>query len=288
MAGATYALIAVGFALIYNGSRVLHIAHGAVFAAAGYAIYVAAIVLKIPFIYSVVIATLIAAFLGVMIEWGVYYPLRRKYEQSVSQNDRSNAAMIASVGLITVVQAILSLVFGTDTLYLRQGSLPTYHLGGLILTQLNVSITVTTIAIFVVLNIFLTRTRYGRAVRAIVDDPELAQVVGIDRERFFLVIYAVGSSLAGIAVAFVGLDVGINPNMGFAVMFIAMIACIVGGMGYLPGAIAGSFVVGVIQYLTLWKLSAQWENVILFAVLIGFLLVRPQGVFGHRLISRRA
>jgi branched-chain amino acid transport system permease protein len=287
-AGATYALIAAGFAIIYNGTRVLHIAHGAVFALAGYAIYVDAVVLKVPLVYSVIIATLLAAVLGVAIERGVYYPLRRRYESSLSQHDRSNAAMIASIGVITAVQALLSLVFGTDTLYLRRGSLPTYEIGGLIVPQLKITIVVTTIVVFAVLHLFLTRTQYGRAMRAVVDDPELAQVLGMDRERFYVVLYAVGSSLAGIAVAFVGLDIGISPSMGFAVMFFAMIACIIGGMGYLPGAIVGAFLVGVIQQLTLWQLSGKWQDFVLFGILIGFLLLRPQGVFGHLLVSRRA
>lgn len=284
-AGATYALIAVGFAIIYNGTRVLHIAHGGVYAASGYVFYVCLGFMPLPL--AVVATVCAASAIGVAMELLVYRPLRDRAEKA-SDKDAAHAALIASLGLMTLIQSGIALGFGTDTFHLRQGSLPIYIVGDIVFTQLNVVALAVAIAIFALLHLFLSRTRYGRAVRALSDNPGLATVVGIDRNRFNLVIYAVGSGLAGVAVALIGFDLGVRPEMGFEIMFVAIVACIVGGMGYLPAAAAGAFFLGILEHLSLWKLSGGWQDVVLFGTLILFLLFRPQGMFGHLLVTRRA
>ena len=255
-AGALYALTAVGFAIIYNGSRILHLAHGAVFAFGGYSLY------------------------GVLIDVLVYRPLR-------ARNSSPAAILIASIGVLTLCQALYALFFSTDTLYLRQGPLPTFEVGDITITIVHVLAALVALVVFPALQLFLTRTRYGRAIRALADNPRLAVVRGVDIEKLYVLIFAVGSLLAGIAVTLVAFDLGVRPEMGFPVMFVSLVAVIVGGVGYLPGAAAGGFLLGLLQNLSLWQLSGRWQDVIVFGALLVFLIFRPQGLFGHMLATRR-
>lgn len=277
--GALYALMAVGFAIIYNGTRILHLAHGAVFTFGGYVLYLLAIPLHVPMVIALVGAILAAACLGVAIDIVVYRPLRRR--------DSSAAAiLVASIGLLTFFQAIYALIFGTDTLNLHPGPLPTFEIGDIIVTALNIVAAAVAIVVFPLLQLFLARTRYGRAIRALADNPRLAVVRGIDTERLYILIFALGSALAGIAVCLISFDLGVTPDMGFSVMFVALVAVIVGGVGYLPGAAAGGFLLGLLQKLSLWQLSARWQDVVVFGALVAFLVFRPQGIFGHMLVTR--
>jgi branched-chain amino acid transport system permease protein len=281
IASALYALMAVGFAMIYNGTRILHLAHGAVFTFAGYALYALAVGLGWPVLLALGASVVLAAALGVLMELLVYRPLR-KLESSPA------ALLIASVGLLTFFQALYALAFTTDTRVIRQGPLPTYELGPVTVTGLHVAVAAVALAIFPVLQLFLVRSKWGRAIRALGDNPRLALVLGMDTDRLYLVIFALGSALAGIAAGLISLDLGVRPEMGLSIMFAALVAVIVGGIGYLPGAAAGALVLGVLQHLPLWQLSARWQDVAVFGTLVLFLIFRPQGIFGGRLAARRA
>jgi branched-chain amino acid transport system permease protein len=277
--GALYALMAVGFAIIYNGTRILHLAHGAVFTFGGYALYVLGIGLHLSMPVALVGAVLAASCLGVAIDVVVYRPLRRR-------NSSAAAVLVASIGILTFFQALYALIFGTDTLNLHQGPLPTFEVGDVIVTSLHIVAAAVTIVVFPLLQLFLARSRYGRAIRALADNPHLAVVRGIDTERLYILVFALGSALAGIAVGLISFDLGVTPDMGFSVLFVALVAVIVGGVGYLPGAAAGGFLLGLLQKLSLWQLSARWQDVIVFGALVVFLVLRPQGIFGHMLATR--
>ncbi|MFO0986304.1 MAG: branched-chain amino acid ABC transporter permease [Alphaproteobacteria bacterium] len=280
-AGAIYAMIAVGFALIYNATRVLHLAHGGVFTFGGFALYVLAISLGLPLAAAFPLAILLTAAFGVSMELLVYRPLRKRGSSFA-------AIIIASIGLLALCQGSFALVFGTDTHNLRAGALQIYEVGDLVITQLHLMVAVVAIVVFPALQMFLVFTRFGRAMRSIADNPRLAVIFGIDLDKFHIAIFALGSGLAAVAVGLIAFDIGVRPEMGFSTMFVALIAVIVGGVGYLPGAAAGGLLLGVVQHLSLWQLPARWQDIVLFGALIVFLVFRPQGIFGHMLVSRRA
>ncbi len=280
-AGAIYAMIAVGFALIYNGTRVLHLAHGGVYTFGGFAIYVLSIRLGLPIAVAFVGAIVLTAAFGVAMELLVYRPLRQRGSSFAS-------IIVASIGLLALCQGAFALIFGTDTHNLRAGALEIYEIGDIVISQLHVMVAIVALVVFPGLQLFLVRTKYGRAIRSIADNPRLAMVFGIDLDRYHIAIFAIGSALAAIAVGLIAFDVGVRPDMGFLTMFVALIAVIVGGVGYLPGAAAGGLLLGIIQHLSLWQLPARWQDIVLFGALIVFLVFRPQGIFGHMLVSRRA
>jgi branched-chain amino acid transport system permease protein len=278
-AGALYALTAVGFAIIYNGTRILHMAHAAVFTFGGYTLYVL-VKLHVPSPVAVVLALASAAAMGVLIDRIVYKPLRARKSSEA-------ALFIASIGALTLLQSIYAIVFTTDTLYLRQGALQTFDFGEIRITIVHIIAAAIALVVFPALQVFLMRTRYGRAMRALADNPGLAVVRGVNVERLYMLIFAVGSLLAGLAVVLIAFDLGVRPEMGFPVIFVSLVAVIVGGVGYLPGAAAGGFLLGLLQNLSLWQLSGRWMDVIVFGALLIFLIFRPQGIFGHLQATRR-
>jgi len=279
--GALYALITLGFAVIYNGTRIFHLAHGGVFAFGAYMLWTFNVWLGLNIFLACLAAIICSAAFGALIEILVYRKLRRR-------RSSGDATVVASLGVIILIQAMLALVYGTDSRVLHENALAIYSLDGIVVTRLHVVDAVVAILIFPLLHYFVSYTKQGRAMRALADNPDLVPFFGVDRDRLYIVIFALGSALAGLAGGLIAMDSGALPEMGFEIMFIALTAVIIGGVGYLPGAAAGGIMVGVLQNFSLWPFSANWRDVVVFGVLIAFLLVRPQGVFGSLLVVRRA
>jgi len=132
----------------------------------------------------------------------------------------------------------------------------------------------------VLLWFFIQKTRLGKAMRAVSDDPVAANVVGINPEKIIMGSFALGSALAGAAGILISYETNIEPTMGLNALLKGIIASIIGGIGSIPGAVLGGFFLGLAENLGIWKISAGWKDAISFAVLIIFLLVRPGGILG--------
>ncbi len=128
----------------------------------------------------------------------------------------------------------------------------------------------------------IDRTKMGKAIRAVADDPVGASVAGIYPERVILFAFGIGSALAGMAGILISLETNIEPTMGMNAILKGIIASIIGGIGSIPGAVLGGFFLGIIENLGIWKIQAGWKDTIAFAVLIIFLLLRPEGILGKR------
>ena len=132
----------------------------------------------------------------------------------------------------------------------------------------------------ILLWIFIQRTKLGKAMRAVSDDPMAASIVGINTNRLILSSFAIGSALAGVAGILISLETNIEPTMGFPAILKGIIASIIGGAGNIPGAMLGGFLLGLAENLGIWKIQAGWKDCISFLILIIFLLLRPGGIFG--------
>jgi branched-chain amino acid transport system permease protein len=170
---------------------------------------------------------------------------------------------------------------------LRTGALRGFEWGGVSITFLHVATVIIALVMFLSLTLFLGRSRIGTALRALSDNSALAEIQGLDTGRLYVIIFFVGSALAATAGVLISLDIGVQPNMGFDAVFIAFVAVIVGGVGYLPGALFGAFLVGFLQQFVVWKLDTAWQSGAVFLVLIVFLIFRPNGLFGLP-VARRA
>lgn len=273
--GCLYALMALGFALIYNTTKIFHIAHGAIYTAAAYACWLLLVQLHWPTIATVAIALLVAAALGALTELVIYAPLNRR-------NASLLVALLSSLGLYIALVNVIALLFGNETKVLRPGIEKTYHFGAVILTRVQLAEVATAVVLLPAFVLLLKCSRWGKVIRAVRDNPTLASVLGINLRAVRLWVFASGSALAGLAAVLAALDVGVDPNVGMPALLTASVALIVGGVGTFEGPVLGAFLLGLLQSLVVWKISARWTDAITFAVLILFLLFRPTGLVGRR------
>lgn len=271
--GCAYALMALGFALIYNTTRIFHLAHGAVYAVAAYLFYSFYVLWSVPLVAAALLTVGLAAILGVLIDEVIHVPL-----------DECDSPMLihllSSLGLYIALVNVIAMFYGNQTKVLSQGAQPTYSEGGIILTQVQVATVGVAVSLFIGLVVLLRKTRLGQQLRAMRDDPELVAVMGLNPRTLRRVVFGLGSALAAVAAILLGLDVGIDPHIGLAAVLNGAVAVIIGGIGLFEGAALGALVLGLLQSMAVWQASARWQEAVTFGVLILFLLFRPQGILG--------
>lgn len=157
-----------------------------------------------------------------------------------------------------------------------------YEIASAVITPIQILILSVSLILFAALWLIIDKTKMGKAIRAVADDPVGASVSGIYPERVILYAFGIGSALAGMAGVLISLETNIEPTMGFNAILKGIIASIIGGIGSIPGAVLGGFFLGIIENLGIWKIQAGWKDTIAFAVLIIFLLLRPEGILGKK------
>jgi len=270
-------LVGAGFALIFTTTRFFHFAHGAIFALGAYSLFLLQVWCGQPTPIALVLAVVLAAGFGCAVELAVYRPLRTKGASPL-------VLLLASLGLYVVLQNALAMTFGDETKSVRS-SVVTEGLdvlGGYV-TPVQVATICTSAVLVAVLAVFLKCTKMGKAVRAVADDAELAKISGIASDRVILAVFAIGSALAGVAGVLVAMDVDMIPTMGMTPLMLGVVAVVIGGVDSIPGLALAAVLVGAAQQAGAWWLGSQWQDAIVFAVLLVFLLVRPRGFLGGRL-----
>jgi branched-chain amino acid transport system permease protein len=274
IAGSIYALIAIGFTIIYRTVRFFHFAHGVVYTAGAYLAYTFFILLKINPVLSFFLSISFSGILGVLIDRLAYYPLRK-------HNAPNLVYLISSFGVFLFLQNLIQLIFGAQILSLRTGPVKEgYHFLGAVITQVQILIIAVSFLLFILCGLFIQKTKLGKAIRAVSDDPIGARVVGIDSEKIIISAFAIGSALAGAAGILISLETNLEPTMGLNAILKGIVASIVGGIGNIPGSLFGGLFLGLAENLGIWKIQAGWKDTIAFAILIIFLLFRPSGIFG--------
>jgi len=274
IAGSIYSLIALGFTIIYRTVKFFHFAHGAVYTAGAYFAYSLAIQFQQEFLIAILLSMAFASLLGIAIDRTVYLPLRRK-------NASNLIFLLASFGIFIFIQNLIQLIYGAQILTIRTGPIREgYKLFSAVITSTQVAIIVASIILMIALWAFIVKTKLGKAMRAVSDDPVAANVVGINPEKTILLCFAISSALAGAAGVLISLETNIEPTMGFMAILKGIIASIIGGIGSIPGAMFGGFFLGIAENLGIAWIPSGWKDAIAFAILIVFLILRPQGIFG--------
>lgn len=273
--GCLYALVAAGYALIYNTTRVFHVAHGAAYTAGAYLTFCFLVRLHWPLWASILAAVLLSALLGALMEWFLYAPLARRRSSLL-------VAFLSSLGFYTAAVNTVALVFGNETRILRSVVAETVALGGVIVTKVQLAQALAASILLAALLLALHRSPWGRMIRAVRDNPVLASVMGINLFAVRTAVFAVGSSLAALAAILSALDIGMDPNIGMPALLTAAVALIIGGVGTFSGPVIGGLALGLLQALVVWQFSAKWTEAITFVVLILFLVFRPSGVLSSR------
>ena len=270
--GSYYALLGLGFGLIFTTTRIVHFAYGPVYAISAYAAWIAVAFAGVPLVVGVVLAPVTAAIAGAAVYWLAYRPFERS-------GMSSHSVLILSLGLTIILESLLTLAFGPSIHALPDFAPPIIILGPVFVTGLQIAEPIALLAVAGALLLFLRQTRYGKAILALGDNRDMARIVGIDTDRISLVVFALGSAISAVAAVFTLLNEGATPTMGFNPVFVAFVVAVVGGLGSIPGAIFGGYLVGLVESLGLWKIPTEWQNSIAFVLLFLVLLVRPQGLF---------
>jgi branched-chain amino acid transport system permease protein len=226
---------------------------------------------------ATVVTALAVGFIGVLMYWLVFGPLRRRGMSAL-------VPMVASLGVMTIIQSILALIYGSHYKSIPGTSdIPTFNLlFGARITMVQVIIFLTGVISCWGLMWMTFHTKFGRSIVALSDSHDMARIVGINPDRSIAWVFFVGAALAGVSGVLVAYDVGVEPAMGMELLLKGAIASIIGGVGQLWGAISGGFVLGTIENFGIWKLPVEWKSAIAFVALIVFLLVRPEGIFRRK------
>lgn len=270
-------IISTSFDVIYRNQNFLNIAHAVVFTSGAYFTFLFSQLFGFSLLTSIPFAVLCSCLLGCLIEFSIYKPLRKKKSSAL-------ILLLASLGIYIVLQNVISIVFGDDTKSIRTWTVVEgLNFFGARITPVQIIIIASSLILLLLTFAVLRFTRIGSAMRAVANDPELANISGINSDRVILISFAIGSALAGIAGILVSLDVDMTPTMGMNYLMMGVVAMIVGGVGSIRGIVLGSLLLALAQNLGVWYISSQWQDAIAFAILLIFLLFKPEGFFGKKL-----
>ena len=270
--GSVYAIIALGYTMVYGIAKMLNFAHGDVIMVGGYVSLLTVTALGLPWWVGVLLAMLVCTVLGVLIEGLAYKPLRAA---------PSLAVLITAIGVSYFLQNAALLLWGSTPMSYTPIVSGSLSLGGLKISYITLVTIVMCIVIMVGLTLFTDKTRMGKAMRACSEDNGAAQLMGINVNRTISLTFAIGSALAAIAgVLLCSFNTSLMPTTGSMPGIKAFTAAVFGGIGSIPGAFLGGILLGIIESLAKAYISTQLANSIVFAVLIVTLLVRPAGLLG--------
>lgn len=278
--GSIYALVALGYSMVYGIILLLNFAHGDIIMVGAYVTFYAAIKFQLNPVLSVILAVVVCTLLGVLIEKVAYTPLRSAPRLSL---------LITAIGISFLLENGAQLVFGADTKSMVKDPLIS---GSVTFAGATVSLSaLITIAVSVVSMVVLTflvqKTKLGKAMRAVSEDMGAAQLMGISLNKTISFTFAVGSALAGIgAVLHIGSYFQASPMMGSMLGLKAFVAAVLGGIGSIPGAMIGGFVIGIVETLVTAAGLSTWKDGVVFAILIIVLLVKPTGILGRPMTEK--
>jgi len=274
--GAQYALIALGLTLIFSLMNVLNFAHGQMYVLGGFVTYTVVAQLGLPFVVGLVASAVVLAVLGGLIEKFLFRPVIRK-------SVREESTMLLAAGIAFFLDAVILLVFGE-----KQRGVPKIINGvfnwdfRLIMPYDRIVIGVLAIAMIAAFILFMQYSRTGRAMRALAQDRVAAQLMGVDVDRYSLIGFALGAMLAGLVGGLLVTITGVNLGMGGPTSIKAFMMIMIGGAGVISGAIAGGFILGMMESVGLTVLAAYGDvtYLVIFASLMIFLSIRPNGLMG--------
>lgn len=277
--GSIYAIIALGYTMVYGIAKMLNFAHGDVIMIGAFVILNALNVMTLPVIPAILVGVIACTVLGVVVERVAYRPLRNAASPL--------AVLITAIGVSYLLQNVALLVFGADTIsFPNTITLPALSLAGGSLTISAVTI-VTIIACIVImagLLLFINKTKSGQAMLAVSEDKGAAQLMGINVNGTIALTFAIGSALAAIAgFLLCSAYPSLNPYTGSMPGIKAFVAAVFGGIGSIPGAMIGGVLLGIIEIFAKAYISSQMADAIVFAVLIVVLLVKPTGLLGKKI-----
>ncbi|HSK14640.1 MAG TPA: branched-chain amino acid ABC transporter permease [Gaiellaceae bacterium] len=277
--GSIIAIAAVGLSLVYGILKIVNFAHGEYLTFGAFMAFAVNVTWGAPMVAAVLFAMVTTALLGIIIELILWRPMRRKGAGVIS-------LFITSIGVALVLRHVIFLEWGARPRRFDVDVFQVYDLGIIRLSLSQIVVIAVAFSAIAVVGLILARTKLGKSMRALSDDPQLASVAGIDTDRVILYTWILGASLAGLAGVLQGLvQNSFNPNMGFTLLLPIFAAVVLGGIGSAYGALAGGIFLGLAMEVSTWSelaggIRPVYKPAVAFTVLILALLIRPQGLFG--------
>ena len=282
--GGVYALIAVGYTMVYGVIELINFAHGEIYMLGAFIAYHLVTVYHVPFFVAGIVAVATCAVIGILLDIVAYRPLR---------NAPRLAALITAIGMSIFFQNLALIKWGAQIKSFPLESLPGFfsdvalRIRDVQVTWLQVFILITTVVLMYVLHTIIHRTKVGTAMRAIAQDKRAAALMGINVNRVISFTFALGSSLGAVAGILVGVFYNaIWPTMGYVAGIKAFAAAVLGGIGSVPGAMLGGVVLGVAEVFGAGYLSSAYRDGIAYAVMILVIVFKPSGLLGKAMIQK--
>lgn len=278
--GSVYALIAIGYTMVYGIAKMLNFAHGDVIMVGGFTVFTTVTTLGYNPLIGILIGVVVCTVLGVVIEKVAYKPLRNASPLSV---------LITAIGVSYLLQNLALLIFGPNPQTFKSVvTIPAWRINDqLTISGETIATIVVTLIIMTALTLFINKTKIGRAMLAVSEDKGAAQLMGVNVNRTISITFAIGSALAAVAgVLLCSSYPQISAYTGQMPGIKAFTAAVFGGIGSIPGAMIGGVLLGIIENLSKAYISSQLSDAIVFAVLILILLVRPTGIMGKKISEK--
>ncbi len=271
--GSIYALIALGYTMVYGIARMINFAHGDIIMVGAYALYVGVSLMNLPIAAAILLSIIVCAVLGITVEKVAYKPLRKAPPLAV---------LITAIGVSFLLQNLALLIFkATPIPFQSVIQVPSVSIGGITISGVTIVTLVMTLISMVILTLFINQTRAGSAMRAVSEDKGAAELMGINVNRTISQTFAIGSVLAAIAgILYICQYQSLRPTLGALPGIKAFVAAVLGGIGNVPGAMLGGIVLGLIESIAKAYISTELSDAIVFGVLVVVLLVRPSGLLG--------
>ena len=277
--GSIFALVALGYSMVYGIILLLNFAHGDIIMVGAYAAWMCMVNFNLHPLLSIVIAVIVSTLMGVIIEKVAYTPLRSAPRLSL---------LITAIGISFLLENGFQLIFGSGAKDMTQAvrpltSGPALELGSVSINFTALVTIVTSVVAMAVLTFLVNKTRMGKAMRAVSEDMGAAQLMGISLNKTISYTFAIGSALAGIgSVLYLCAYPQASPTMGSMLGLKAFVAAVLGGIGSIPGAMIGGFLIGIAEALVTAVGLSVWKDGVVFAILVVVLLIKPTGLLGHK------
>ena len=273
--GSIYALIALGYTMVYGIAKMLNFAHGDIIMVGAFTCVVFITNMGVHPAVGVLASVVVCVTVGVLVERIAYKPLRSAPPLSV---------LITAIGVSYFLQSLAQLIFGTNQRsFPKFISLSPIAIGQLTIKGESLVTMAVTVVIMIALTLFISKTRMGKAMRAVSEDKQAAELMGISVNRTITITFAIGSALASVAGSFYGLTYGfVGPYSGSMPGIKAFVAAVFGGIGSIPGAMLGGILLGVIENMAKAYISTELSDAFVFGVLIAVLLIKPTGLLGKK------
>ncbi len=277
--GSVYAIIALGYTMVYGIAKMLNFAHGDVIMVGAYVAFTVISTMHLPIWAGVLLSILVCTVLGMTIEKIAYKPLRNAGSPL--------AVLITAIGVSYFLQNLALLVFGSNTKsFTSVVNVKKLELfgGQLVITGETIVTIISCIVIMICLTLFINKTKSGQAMLAVSEDKGAAQLMGINVNKTIALTFAIGSGLAAVAgVLLCSTYPSLSPYTGAMPGIKAFVAAVFGGIGSIPGALVGGVLLGIIEILSKYYISSQLSDAIVFGMLIIVLLLKPTGIFGKKI-----